>query len=313
MKKEFLSGKKGKNLMGHIVLFLAASLTIVTMSISAFALDITPDTKGEWWATCRNMSLRSHSFDRPHSKATYLFGGECDEELSSTGKNTPYAVNADWNGTNKIATENFSVKFTWGPWGGQLLSGSIAYKCADDPWINMVDCTITGKAGVIFDAAQFLTFLLSSNKPISSAYITPAERQNLKTEWSHQPFLSTPQAPVILSPTPNQFFLVPATVTIKVQHDPNYNVAFEFQNASLVHKPNIPNLWGTEQVVPANLKTSGGVTTGSLTIDKPAKWRFRSQCVYPNAPWSDWTEFTVGPLQMSPVLQQQIGPGKLPK
>jgi hypothetical protein len=299
MGKRYFSGwNRNGMMMGYILLTMVVYLSLGMMSLPA--LGVTLDSKGQWSASCRAGYLASHKFDKTTLKNTYTFKGECDESSGGSVTNRWYHVNASWNGSTKTASEDLSVTFS-----NDHLAGSIIYSCPDDPWINTVNCTITGKAGDIF------AYFQPTKYPISANFISSSQKQTLKTEWtSTGAVLATPQAPVIQSPFSNQKFLAPVTVQIKVQHNPNYNVAFEFQRAELVSKPNIPNLWGTEQIVLNNLKVSAGITTGDFSIKQPGKWRVRAQSIFPNAPWSGWTEFVVDTLKRSPELSPAGKPGK---
>jgi hypothetical protein len=295
MGKKYLSaGNRSGNRMGYILLTLVVGLSISMISNSGFCTTL--DKKGQWSASCSAGTLTSHNFDKSAMKNTYTFKGQCVESSGSSVTNRWYNANASWTASNKTAEESLSVTFS-----NDHLAGTVIYTCPDDPWINTVDCTITGKAGDIF------TYFQPGKNPITSTFISSSQKQSLKAEWASKPvILPTPQAPQIASPNPNQAFLTPAQVQIKVLHNPNYNIAFEFQRAELVSKPNIPNLWGTQQIVPSNLKTAAGVTTGGLTISQQGKWRFRAQSVFPGAPWSEWREFVVEAVKLTPGLQPQL-------
>jgi hypothetical protein len=295
MEKNYVSpGNRPGSGISFIGLTLAICLSVLMMANPGFGTTL--DKKGQWSASCSAGTLASHNFDKSTMKNTYTFKGQCVESSGSSVTNRWYNANASWTAGTKTAEESLSVTFS-----NDHLAGTVIYSCPDDPWINTVDCTITGKAGDVF------TYFQPGKNPITSTFISSSQKQSLKAEWASKPvILPTPQSPVILSPSPGQVFLVPITVSVKVQHNPNYNVAFEFQRAELVSKPNIPNLWGNQQVVLANKKTGAGVTTGEFTISQSGKWRLRSQSVFPNAPWSNWTEFTVDTVKITPEMKQQI-------
>jgi hypothetical protein len=293
--KFWLKIKKNHNAFISFFCLISFILLMSPLTISATTLD----TKGDWSATCSAGTLSSHVFDRPNLKATYSFKGQCVESSGSNVTNRWYQIKAGWNGSTKTANEDLSVTF----WNGYY-AGSIIYSCPDDPWLNNVNCTVTGKAGDIFK------FFQGGNNPISAGFVSASQKQSLKSEWNQQAVFPTAQAPVIMSPSPNQAFMVPAKVQIKVQHTPNYGVSFEFQWCPF-NKPNTPpGFFITKNLTPVNLKTNAGVTTAEVTINEVGKWRLRSQSIFPNAPWSGWTEFKVDTIndaiKMSPGLKDQM-------
>jgi hypothetical protein len=270
------------NLMATACLFLFMGLGF-GLSVSAATLD----TKGQWSATCKAGTLASHSFDRPNAKASYSFSGQCVESAGGNVSNRIYQVKAGWNGVTKTANEDLSVTF----WNGHY-AGSVNYSCPDDPWLHSVNCTVTGKAGDIFNFFQ-----IGSN-PISAGFLSLSQKQSLTAEWNQQPAIATPQAPVILSPGMNQHFIPPVNVPIKVQHNPALNVAFEFQRSDFVNPP----IWANQNVN-INPKAASGITTGELAVGQPGKWRVRSQNIFPGAPWSNWVEFSAETLKLSPGMK----------
>ena len=291
--------------MGYILFTIVVSLSLWMMPLPAVSMSLNPH--GDWLVSCNAGYLESYKFDKTTSKNTYTFKGQCSESSGKSVTNRRYQINASWNGSTKTASENLSVTFS--PQGLGNRTGSISYTCPDDPWINTVACTITSKTGSIFDLE--INLVEPIKYPISANFISSSKKQSLKAEWASKgAFLATPEAPVILSPSPNQKFLAPVMVQIKVQHNPNYSIAFQFQRAELVSKPNIPNLWGNQQIVLGNIKVNAGITTGDLSINKPGKWRVRAQSIFPNAPWSGWTEFVVDTIKQPPILSPVGKPGK---
>jgi hypothetical protein len=280
-------------MMGYILLTMVVSLSLWIMPLLAVSMTLKP--YGTWSAVCKTGFLQSHKFDKTTSKNTYTFRGECTENIGDTAINRWYTINASWNGSTHIAVENLAVTFTPGSLGGGSHTGSISCSCPDDPWINTVNCELIGKNGNIFELEGDLVQPIKKY-PISADVISSSQKQSLKTELATKgAFLATPQAPVILSPSPNQKFSAPAQVLIKVQHNPNYDVAFQFQRGDLVSKPNFPNLMGNVQIVLSNKEVHDGITTGYLSINKSGRWRVRARCIFPNgnAPWSEWREFVV--------------------
>jgi hypothetical protein len=308
MEKRYFLGWNRKGVMMSYILFtIVVSLSLWIMPLPAVAMTLHPH--GDWTVSCNTGFLESYKFDKTTSKNTYTFKGQCGESAGESVINRRYQINASWNASTKTASENISAFFS--PQGLGTRTGSIFYTCPDDPWINTVNCTITSKAGNIFDLE--LNLVEPIKYPISANFISSSKKHSLKAEWATKgAFLATPEAPFIQSPSPNQKFFSPVTVHIQVQHNPNYSIAFQFQRAELVSKPNIPNLWGNEHIVLSNIKVDAGITTGDLSINKPGKWRFRAQCSFANgnAPWSGWTEFSVDTMKGMHELSPAGKPGK---
>jgi len=117
-----------------------------------------------------------------------------------------------------------------------------------------------------------------------------------------------PAAPIIHTPIANQTYIAPATIQIKVQHDPNYSIVFEFQRMNFPNNKKVPVFWYTKNIVPGNLNTNNGITTGNLSINETGNWRVRAKSNSPNAPWSEWTKFVVDTLNITPLLSPNIKP-----
>jgi len=302
-----------------IINFNPVSLVTVLMAMILFstgskASAVTLDSSGAWRCTCQAGSLTSHSFDKANSKAFFSFSGPCQEyEDSSFIGTRKYQINAVWDGKSKTAFEDVSydtVTAHRDPTGKMITyhyAGSARYSCPDNPWLNSVNCTPTGQTGDIsslsfegqkssnpFDIKNVvdkmsLTAVVKNlfkdrNNPISSGFIPAGQRQSLAAEGT----LPLPQgSPVILSPTPNSIFWVPARVEVKIQHNPAWGAICEFEKEESVRlgwiKPD-------PREAPV-MKTSAGLTSGELHITQPSKWRIRVRSNYPGSSWGNWVEF----------------------
>jgi hypothetical protein len=278
-------------MMGYILLTMVVYLSCWIMPLSAIAMTL--HTHGNWDVSCSTGFLESHKFDKTTSKNTYHFIGPCTESAGTYVGNRRYSIDASWDGSTQTAMENLSAAFS--PQGLGTRTDTISYTCPDDPWINTVNCTITSKTGDIFGLEMSLTQPIKY--PISANFLSSSQKKSLKGEWATKgAYMATPQAPVILHPNPNQQIKAPAIVLIKVQHNPTCNLALEFQRHDLIDKQTKYSYlvkWYNQQVVLSNKQVHAGITTGYLSIDKPGDWRVRAQCIFPNAPWSEWTEFVV--------------------
>jgi hypothetical protein len=232
-------------------------------------------------------------------KIVYEFEGACGYNSSGEVACPPMTqvkATGEWFKSSKVAHEKIYKPIP--NTASIILKSETSSNCPENPWIKAgVACTVFSgntEPGVSY--------------PRSATVLSSAQRQYLASlQPPTTPLFSTPQAPVIISPAQNQKFgFIPATVKIQVKHNPNYGVAFEFKWKPFSKPNSPPGFFVTRNLTLSNLKTNAGVTTANVTIDKAGKWRIRSQSIFPNAPWSDWTEISVDNITLSPGLAPQM-------
>jgi len=276
------------------------TVILACLVFAATGFAATLDTQGE---SCGTMSCSVKSAvlkSATPDKIVYDFEGSCGYWNASSVAACPPTVQVkatgEWFKNSKVAHEKIFKPIA--NTSSVILYSETSGNCPENPWLKAgVACTVFSgntEPGVSY--------------PRSASVLSIAQRQYLaSTQPPTTPLLSTPSAPVIASPTLNQkFVVIPANVKIQVKHDPNYGVAFEFQWKPFP-KPNTPSgFFVAKKLTPTNLKTTYGVTTAEVKIDTKGSWRIRSQSVFPGAPWSAWTVFTVDALTLSPALKKQI-------
>jgi len=277
------------------VMVILVCLVLVTTGFAA-----TLDTQGEG---CGNMSCSVKSAalkSATPEKIVYDFEGSCGYWNASSVAACPPTVQVkatgEWFKNSKVAHEKIFKPIA--NTSSVILYSETSSNCPENPWL---------KAGVACNVVSGNTEP-GVSYPRSAAVLSSAQRQYLaSTQPPNSPILPTPQAPVIVLPTVNQkFVVIPANVKIQVKHDPNYGVNFEFQWKPF-SKPNTPSgFFVTKKVTPTDLKTTYGVTSAAVKIDTKGFWRIRTQSIFPGAPWSNWTVFTVDALTLSPALKKQI-------
>ncbi|HOO39842.1 MAG TPA: hypothetical protein PK425_01670 [Syntrophales bacterium] len=262
---------------------------------SAASLDTQGESCGTMSCSVKSAVLKSVTPE----KTVYEFQGTCgywSSDKVACPPATQVTATGEWFKNSKIAHEKIYKPIANS--SSVILKSETSSSCPENPWL---------KAGVACNVVSGNTEP-GVSYPRSAAVLSSAQRQYLA---SAQPpdsqILPTPQAPVIVLPTLNQkFVVIPANVKIQVKHNPNYGVNLEFQWKPFP-KPNTPpGFYVTKKLTPANLKTTYGVTTAEVKIDTKGLWRMRSQSIFPGAPWSDWTAFTVDALTLSPALKKQI-------
>lgn len=286
MVGRFFSGCCGSRVVVQSLL-LAGVLWLSSAAAPTPSAALSFHSQGELEGICNVGSLTAHTFAPGAKKAEYVFHGQCAEGKDATVTNRHYHVKGNWDSTKKTAEEKITGTFTIG-----YLSAYIIFDCPEDPWLNTVTCTITGKAGnglPYFIAAN----AVPTNNPLSSGFLPAAQRQALKTEWNNQPALPMTQAPVIVLPLANQVLKGPLGVPISVNHNPNYGIDLEIQWKPTKTKKNVPSFWSTQNVTLSDSKSTLGSTTKVLAVTKMGKWRVRARSVFPGAPWCDWRVWEV--------------------
>jgi hypothetical protein len=285
-----------QKLVRRFTTYALLALGSCLLSVIAFTnptLSVTLDTKGDGAFPCtyNQCSVKSAMVKlNTTDKITYEFNGNCTTTQEGC-RNMDMFATGEWDRKTKIATETIGEPVSKGVviWKG----GGSKSSCSDNPWINK------NAACAPFNFME----RIPGPYPVTARLLNDSQRQSLKQQEQAQLILPTPQAPVIDLPPANKMYLTPAKIPLKVQQNTAYNVVFEFQRASLISKPNIPHIYASHPVTPDNLKTYAGVTTGELNINETGKWRFRAQCNFPGAPWSEWRVFIVDTLTKIPSIE----------
>ena len=283
-----------KKLWMSILAVMFICLVFTTIAFSA-TLDTQGQGCGSMICTVANAVQASATPD----KIVYEFEGTCgymssNEEVACPPM-TAVKATGEWFKSTKVAHERIYKPIA--NTSSVILKSETSSNCPENPWIKAgVACTVF--SGATESGVSY---------PRSAAVLSSAQRQYMASlQPSSSPILPTPGAPEIQSPYQNQKFgFIPATVKITVKHNPNHGVAFEFQWKP-VTKPNTPSgFFITKKLTPTNQKTSAGITTADVKIETAGYWRIRSQSVFPGAPWSDWREFTVDNMTLSPGLKMR--------
>ncbi len=274
-------------------------LMFVCLVFTTTAFSATLDTQGQGCGSMICTIAKAVQASATPDKIVYEFEGTCGYSSSNEEVACPpmTAVKAtgEWFKSTKVAHERIYKPIA--NTSSVILKSETSSNCPENPWIKAgVACTVFSgntESGVSY--------------PRSAAVLSTAQRQYLASmQPPSSPLLTTPAAPEIQSPSPNQKYgFLPATVKIMVKHNPSYGVAFEFQWKPFT-KPNTPSgFFITKKLTPINQKTSAGITTADVKIETAGYWRIRSQSVFPGAPWSDWRGFSVENLTLSPGLKMR--------
>jgi hypothetical protein len=268
-----------------------------TLSTSALAVSLDTEGKGGFCVfSCKVTSVTLKTYTT--QKSLYNLEGYCyytpgGPAAACPPGQQPISGILEWihDKNLNMATEIFSQ-------AGHQYANTMN-RCPQNPWTNeAVPCTNVIKN---FKNTQFNVF--QGPYPISASLMTPAQKQSLKQQEAQTtPIIIAPAAPKILAPVSNQVFPAPATVKIKVKHDPVHTVVFEIKWRSKKPKPGEwPETYtDITEIVPENVVRSNGATTADLIIDKTGQWLLRSRANFPNAPWSEVT-FVVAPTMQ--ILQ----------
>ncbi len=231
------------------------------------------DTEGKGVAiTCGAPFMENHSISAD-GKSSFRFHGQCSYSQGENAWNRHYIINATWDGSQAKETVTIPT---------EKKSGSVVSSCPSDPWLNKVSCQKKFLSGKAFEDYQITG---ATSYPLTANVLSDAKKAELRAELAEKKKQSMCTIPVIVSPSPATGLTlhVPASVKIEIKHSP-LNPPKEW--AIYWTPPTKAGEWPAapqkQNTAVGNLKTSGGVTSGTLNAGKVGTWEVTIKTALPS-------------------------------
>ena len=255
----------------QILMSIFTILVSICFLIPQPVLGSTLDTKGDLGITCNNPYMETHSVSAD-GKSTIKFHGQCSYSSQGSAWNKHYFITATWDGIQ--AKEALTIS-------GENKYGTVLSTCPSNPWLNKVACQKKSLTGTAFSDYQITG---ATTYPLTANVLSDEQRAQLNAELETKKKEAACASAVLVSPSPasGQQFYPPANVNISIKHNPDFP-----PKEWIIYwaPPTKPGDWPAsptkENITLTNLKTSGGVTTGTLNTSKVGNWQIETKVYLP--------------------------------
>ncbi|MEA5113149.1 MAG: hypothetical protein VB050_03905 [Geobacteraceae bacterium] len=251
-------------------------VTVVAMLLCAApgpVIAASLDTQGKGVAIkCGAPFMEDHSISAD-GKSSFRFHGQCSYSQGKNAWNKHYIVKGTWDGT--LAKEVVTIL-------GENKYGNVVSSCPSDPWLNKVSCQKKSLSGKAFEDYQISG---ATSYPLTANVLSDAKKAELRAELAEKKKQSMCTIPVIVSPSPatGQILHPPAAVKIEIKHaalNPPKEMTIYWTPPT--KQGEWPAAAQKQNMKLSNLKTSGGVTTGTLNTSKLGTWEVTVRTALPS-------------------------------